>query len=319
MLGSKNKNTISGIIGFLLSITLVIVFPNLTMVLKEFGEKYISKDQIELGQIEFLLILLILLIIVISVFFFLNIFKKIWVYSELFISTNSAKEFFLKEHICKKKQLPKFLFISSGILGMLLHFYLLLFGQPAHEGIFETYSSLLFLIAGFILIISIIKINKSSYPPNIRKKTVLILLLLSVMLLFIFGEEISWGQRIFNWQSFGIFKDYNLQTEINAHNFFNPIFQFIYPAVGMSSYIFLSLIWFFPSKNRSYLFHLFIPPPSFLFLVFLMACSSFKGHSEVYEELLAIFFLLYSVRIFICLSNPIDKFILKRGEVFLAN
>ncbi len=32
-------------------------------------------------------------------------------------------------------------------------------------------------------------------------------------------EEISWGQRIFGWQSSGVFADFNKQAETNLHNF----------------------------------------------------------------------------------------------------
>ena len=134
----------------------------------------------------------------------------------------------------------------------------------------------------------------------------LILTIIAVIFIILFGEEISWGQRIFNLESFGIFSDYNYQKEINYHNFFNPLFKTIYPVFGLSLFIVLIFIWFFP-KNRSYLFLLLIPPPSFIYLVFIMAGASFRGHSEIFEELLAIFCLLYSVRILICLNSPNNK------------
>lgn len=44
-------------------------------------------------------------------------------------------------------------------------------------------------------------------------------LLLGVGFLFISGEEISWGQRIFNVASPEFFEQYNHQQELNLHNF----------------------------------------------------------------------------------------------------
>jgi len=35
-----------------------------------------------------------------------------------------------------------------------------------------------------------------------------------------------------------------------------------------------------------------------------MACTTYIGHSEIYEELLYLFVLLYSIRILFCLSYP---------------
>jgi hypothetical protein len=41
---------------------------------------------------------------------------------------------------------------------------------------------------------------------------------LGLVLFIAFAEEISWGQRLFGWQTRGLFKDANLQGETNLHN-----------------------------------------------------------------------------------------------------
>lgn len=43
-------------------------------------------------------------------------------------------------------------------------------------------------------------------------------LALALALVFGFGEELSWGQRIFGWQTGGFFADHNRQGETNLHN-----------------------------------------------------------------------------------------------------
>ena len=39
-----------------------------------------------------------------------------------------------------------------------------------------------------------------------------------------------------------------------------------------------------------------------------MAGTTFKGHNETYEELLAIFSVFYSIRIYICICYPVDYY-----------
>ena len=127
---------------------------------------------------------------------------------------------------------------------------------------------------------------------------------MSVLLLLIFGEEMSWGQRIFGWESTGVFKEYNYQQETNIHNFLNPIFKYAYPLVGFSTFFILFFAWSFPQKNRSYLVKLFTPHPSSFFLFALAMGAGFEGHSEYFELLLEVAILLYSIRIRACLKQP---------------
>ncbi len=50
----------------------------------------------------------------------------------------------------------------------------------------------------------------------------------------LFGEEISWGQWLFNWGSPAFFAENNLQSETNAHNFFPPeVFDAAYAIAGL--------------------------------------------------------------------------------------
>ena len=50
------------------------------------------------------------------------------------------------------------------------------------------------------------------------RKFILILFLLGLFFLFGMGEEISWGQRIFNIDSSDFFLEHNTQEEVNFHN-----------------------------------------------------------------------------------------------------
>ncbi len=242
---------------------------------------------------------------ILSMIIILDLKRNIIQYFNTYFQTDQAKKIFLVDDICSKKQLPLYILIIGTLFGILMHLYLLILGEPSFEGTMEKSSSLLFLFSAIILIISITRIKKGLVPSRNWGKIIFSIIIISGILLLIFGEEISWGQRIFGWESSSVFTEHNYQNEINVHNFFNPIFKYIYPIVGMGSFIVLFFMWIFPKKRKSYYFKLFFPHPSLFFLIFIMACSSFSSAGEeIYEQLFAIFVLLYSFRLFMCLSFP---------------
>lgn len=76
----------------------------------------------------------------------------------------------------------------------------------AEDGLFEYFTGLLFLVTSILFIIIY----------SLRKK---IIHLVFALVFFIgMGEEISWGQRIINYQSPEYFKENNIQKEFNLHN-----------------------------------------------------------------------------------------------------
>ena len=80
------------------------------------------------------------------------------------------------------------------------------------DGIIE-YSTAIFLFSISIYMISkLIKSIKTISLKNIG------IILFSIIFFFGFGEEISWGQRIFSIESPPFFSENNLQSETNIHN-----------------------------------------------------------------------------------------------------
>lgn len=204
-------------------------------------------------------------------------------------------------------QLPekteKRFFVVSTAGALLTHLFVLTIGEPEHEGALETISSFGLLIAGLLAFYALFQARAKLEEGPVPKNTKLFLCCLALGLLILFGEEVSWGQRVFGWESFGIFEKYNYQKETTVHNFFNPLFAFIYPAVGISFFVFCVFFWLFPSRKPPALLTLFAPPPSFCALIFVMAGLTFRGHSEAFEELLAFFFVLYTYRMALILRN----------------
>ena len=302
------KDRIIGITGLIISAILAFIFSDLIIFLVNVGEKYISPDHdiklTTIMQMKLLIGILITIIAGISLLLLFGYFRKLWASIKNIPTIKEALHFFCSDPICQKKTFSSITLIIGFMSGICLHISCLFFGQPAHEGLLENISSLLFLVAAILLIIAVTLKKRGTFSVANRQKINLFLIVIAGVLLLVFAEEISWGQRIFNWESTGIFETYNYQHETNAHNFFNPLFRFIYPIVGMCSFVVLFIAWFFGNDRRSYLFQLFFSHQSLFFLVFVMACSSFNGHSEIYEELLAIFVLLYSIRIYTCLRFP---------------
>lgn len=121
-----------------------------------------------------------------------------------------------------------FLIAFSGIVAALL-------GKPAYkwytqeDGFVEDAQVLFYSLA---LILGLINARRQW---RAGEKTVAILFLgFSFCLFFLIGEEISWGQRIFGWQTATSFAASNKQEETNLHNIYGvgSTFKWIQLLVG---------------------------------------------------------------------------------------
>jgi hypothetical protein len=85
----------------------------------------------------------------------------------------------------------------------------------SEDGITEWLTALLFLLAAVLFFISF------------RRTKNIFLLGLSILFVFGAGEEISWGQRLFNFATPESLKSMNMQEEFNIHNLelLNPLGQ----------------------------------------------------------------------------------------------
>lgn len=136
-------------------------------------------------------------------------------------------------------------------------------------------------------------------------------------LFFLIGEELSWGQRIFGWQTSESFAEINKQEETNLHNVYGvgSTFKWVQMLVGAYGTIVPLLVWRwnqlrpFQSRLWSIVPHytligyfamlffwrlyrnLFDPPEDFYFVV--------SEYNEVLELALALgffFFLIFQIR-----------------------
>ncbi|MEI6143276.1 MAG: hypothetical protein WCP85_28625 [Mariniphaga sp.] len=305
--GGNFKYRIIGIIGLIISFFLIYNFKFVDLWFTNFYAWFLGPERpvSKAGglAIQNASILINLSIFLISlVLLFLAELKAIL---NKLIDTQKAFQFFMTDELCSKKQLPVILFVMGSIVGIFYNVFQLTFGQPAKEGFMEDYATMLYVFACFALLASVFTLKRSFFTLPDRYKIIVFLFVLMAVLTVIFGEEVSWGQRVIGYESFGVFEKYNYQEEVNFHNFFNPLFKYLYPIAGIGLFGVLLSIWLFDKKDKSHLFYLLVPHQSLFVLVFFMAASTYNGHSEIFEELVSVFSFLYAVRLFFCLTYPI--------------
>lgn len=81
------------------------------------------------------------------------------------------------------------------------------------DGILETGTAIMLFLAAIILLIRLLR-ERGMHPRSFSVYSVLMI----VVLVFVSGEEISWGQRIFGVETGEFFSKHNRQAETNLHN-----------------------------------------------------------------------------------------------------
>ena len=124
-------------------------------------------------------------------------------------------------YICNMKDLRLFekLVVAFLVLTVLFGLYKYYTDMPVFEAMVQEDSFYENLTSLFLLLTSILLLVKfSKYQKYYSWTWKLGILLMAVAMFFGAGEEISWGQRIFNIQSSDYFKAHNSQEETNLHN-----------------------------------------------------------------------------------------------------
>lgn len=150
-----------------------------------------------------------------------------------------------------------------------------LIGSEDH--LIEWLQFFLFGVSGVIAFILALKFR------DVSKLMFVIFLIVSFGLIFVAGEEISWGQRIFNIEGSEIFDGekeipilkYNVQSETNIHNFktIHSKIGYVYLVIGAYGCFAWFLVYIFKKifnlkKDIKKFLPFFIPPP-YLFFYFL--------------------------------------------------
>lgn len=312
---------ISKIIKFILgsSIALsIIYFDKIFKIILIYAETYLSYDnKLAISSVNSITLYLIFVIIMLFIIFFLS-FNKIRILItnilEIFIDIKKTNHFLFTDKYTVKPH-TFYSFTLSSILSVCFLIYYSIMGMTynplsletslGRENTLENIMQLPLLLGAIFFLLTILHIVL--YRKKIKDKNyiILILFVLLILSLFIFGEEISWGQRIYDFKVPNFFVQYNIQEETNLHNFFNPFFPLLYPAFGISITIISLALWFFPKTNRSTMQGIFEPHPSLILLILIMSSFSVTSETEDFEQLFSIFSVFYSFRIYLCFRNPV--------------
>jgi hypothetical protein len=144
------------------------------------------------------------------------------------------------------KSVTKFLLLAITLCSFIFYidpnFYKML---AKEDGLIENITATCLLIISLFLLYRLIRLWSSK-----NTNWIILNILIILGFFFGFGEEISWGQRIFQIESNSYFLEYNLQGETNLHNLklyglkinmivFTYVFGIVY-----SFYLFLSTFLF---------------------------------------------------------------------------
>lgn len=114
-----------------------------------------------------------------------------------------------------------------GILSLLFIIsYLVLFvfnpeminSLTAEDHLYENAQAVCFLVTSIVFFILFLKDKSGNEFHVIQTRKNIFFLIFALLFFFGFGEEISWGQRIFYWRPPGWLTTMNVQGEANIHN-----------------------------------------------------------------------------------------------------
>jgi hypothetical protein len=106
--------------------------------------------------------------------------------------------------------------ISWGIVALLAPGELAVL--TVEDGWFEWATAVGFLGASVVFLVGFVRNRAANPPVLVRVPRNILLLGFSILFFVAFGEEISWGQRVFGLKSPTLFSEKNRQGEINIHN-----------------------------------------------------------------------------------------------------
>jgi len=176
------------------------------------------------------------------------------------------------------------------------------------DGLAENLTAVFFFITGLILLFKSFREMKN----GMKFKKEILFLLLGLFFIYVAGEEISWGQRIFNIPTSDFLMKYNAQQELNSHNLFFFHTSLFSPNTLADVFVFfmgiaIPVSCLFMNRFRNYLEKFNFPILQISFLpIFLMGLiygsvmnQVTHGHPfaphEIKEFIYSIGFLLYSI------------------------
>jgi hypothetical protein len=167
------------------------------------------------------------------------------------------------------------------------------------RGLLDLSVSVVMLVSATLMFATAWKMWKKNEGTKPHFFLALFYLFLAVLFVAYTGEETSWGQDFFKWQTPELFSA-NLENQTNIHNYFNPYFRYIYATLALVFVVVLFSAWLEFNQYGLPYNRLILPHPSLIGLSLLIAFVSFVWYreQELMEEMVAAFVLFYSLRLF---------------------
>lgn len=109
--------------------------------------------------------------------------------------------------------------LAYASLLFTLLYYLTGFVQQFHDGFAQEDGPIEWSTTIFLFLSSLVLVRHSiSQARNGAWVATLLVALYALLFFFAAGEEISWGQRVFGWETAEFFAENNYQNETNLHN-----------------------------------------------------------------------------------------------------
>ena len=167
------------------------------------------------------------------------------------------------------------------------------------DQIFENISTAGFFLAALLLIQPVQRWRRfktTTTWPAWRLVCAFHLLLIAGFVV-VAGEEISWGQRVFGWETPQTVAEVNLQQETNLHNLYNEYFVQIYYGFALLIPFQLAAMRLPRRRKDPTAWSVALPHPTLTIMIGVNSAGLWRG--ELTEELLSLYAVLYGLRLFI--------------------
>ena len=239
-----------GMFSIVLSIILSFVYPLFDQQIIQLLQRYLSSDHeiTSNGLREFISIYYFGIFLLFGMgYCFLKAQKAAW--------RKRLKKVLLEEPlstIASVSPAPRLTLIVSSLVGFLLILSMRLayrfpfiypFLYAKDHGLIDLCVPAIMAISGMLLITVVWRLWKELRFLEHRAVVSTAYSFLAVLLFFYAGEETSWGQDFFGWQTPSLFSG-NVEHQTNIHNYFNAYFDYGYIALSLILVVIFASIWF---------------------------------------------------------------------------
>ncbi|WP_133175987.1 hypothetical protein [Yoonia sediminilitoris] len=140
----------------------------------------------------------------------------------------------------------------------------------AEDGLIEYGSALMLLMASLIALIN-------SFSREMRPSSRGFFIFLTLLFFAMCGEEVSWGQRIFGFETPKALAEVNVQEELNLHNMFGYFFDHLFILLFFLWGCVLPAIYHITQTGQQILRWLGIPLPSIGLSIAMLLITLYQG------------------------------------------